>query len=162
MLSAKQLQFCQEYVIDLNATQAAIRSGYSEKTAASIGAENLRKPQIKTEISHLQEQKAKRTQITADRVIVELAKVGFSNIQDYVNGGNIFIDAKELDSDKAAAIESIQVTETVWSEGTKTAVKFKLHDKIAALEKIGRHLGIFEKDNEQQRDVIKVRIGKKE
>lgn len=66
-----------------------------------------------------------------------------------------------MDSDKSAAIESIQVTETEWDGGTKTGVKFKLHDKISALEKIGRHLGIFERDNEQQRDVIKVRINSK-
>lgn len=162
-MTEKNFRFCQEYIIDLNATQAATRAGYSEDTAGSIGHELLKKPEIEAEIGRLQEERSKRTQITADRVIVELGKVAFANIQDYLEAGNKFSDAKGMDADKAAAIESIQITETEWEGGTKTGIKFKLHDKIAALEKIGRHLGIFEKDNEQQRDVIKVKVsGRKE
>lgn len=158
MLTDKNFRFCQEYIIDLNATQSAIRSGYSEDTAGSIGHELLKKPEIQAEIGRLQEERAKRTQITADRVIVELGKVAFANIQDYLEEGNKFLDAKSMEADKSAAIESIHITETEWEGGTKTGVKFKLHDKISALEKIGRHLGIFEKDNEQQRDIIKVSV----
>lgn len=160
-MTDKNFRFCQEYIIDLNATQAAIRAGYSQDTAGSIGHELLKKPEIEAKIAHLEDERSKRTQITADRVIVELGKVAFANIQDYLGEGNSFLDARDMDSDKSAAIESIQVTETEWDGGTKTGVKFKLHDKISALEKIGRHLGIFERDNEQQRDVIKVRINSK-
>lgn len=68
-LKPKQEQFCKEYLIDLNATQAAIRAGYSEKTAGSIGDENLKKPEIKLRIDQLMAEREKRTEITADYVL---------------------------------------------------------------------------------------------
>jgi hypothetical protein len=83
-LTAKQQRFVDEYLIDLNATQAAIRAGYSEKTAYSIGNENLSKPEIAKAIEGAQTARAKRTEITADRVLTELGKLGFSNMQDYM------------------------------------------------------------------------------
>ena len=83
-LTAKQQRFVEEYLIDLNATQAAIRAGYSEKTAYSIGEENLRKPEISFEIQKAMDRRSKRTEITADRVLQEYAKIGFSNITDYL------------------------------------------------------------------------------
>ncbi|WP_213469940.1 terminase small subunit, partial [Paenibacillus dendritiformis] len=83
-LTAKQKAFVQEYLIDLNATQAAIRAGYSAKTARKIGQENLTKPDIQKAIQEAMDARAKRTEITADRVLQELAKIGFANITDYL------------------------------------------------------------------------------
>ena len=77
-LTCRQQLFCAEYLVDFNATQAAIRAGYSEKTAASIGHENLQKTGIVERIRQLQELRNKRTQVTADRIIEELAKMGFA------------------------------------------------------------------------------------
>ncbi|WP_213431657.1 terminase small subunit, partial [Paenibacillus dendritiformis] len=74
-LTAKQKAFVQEYLIDLNATQAAIRAGYSAKTARKIGAENLTKPDIQKAIQEAMERREKRTEITQDRVLQELAKI---------------------------------------------------------------------------------------
>ncbi|MCM3130958.1 terminase small subunit [Paenibacillus provencensis] len=68
-LTAKQKKFAEEYIVDLNATQAAIRSGYSEKTAKSIGQENLTKPDLQEYIQHLMDERSKRTEITADMVL---------------------------------------------------------------------------------------------
>lgn len=93
-LKVKQARFCQEYLVDNNATKAAIRAGYSEKTAYSIGSENLNKPEIRGQINKLLIQQAKRLDITADKVLVELAEIGFSDI-----GGDIKA------SDKTRAME---------------------------------------------------------
>lgn len=73
-LTPKQERFCQEYIIDLNATQAAIRAGYSQKTAGSVGAENLTKPEIQSELARLMSARNQRTEITADWVLKEAAE----------------------------------------------------------------------------------------
>ena len=77
-LHGKQKRFCEEYLVDLNATQAAIRAGYSEKTAYSMGHENRQKQKIQTYINHLMKWRSLRTQVTADRVLEELAKIAFA------------------------------------------------------------------------------------
>lgn len=151
MLTPKQERFCEEYLVDLNATQAAIRAGYSEDSARQIASDLLAKHDIQDKISELRKILSEQTGITVQRVLNELAKVGFSNIQDFIEPGNTFKDATKIDADKAAALESIKVIVTEWEGGTKTSTQFKLYDKISALEKLGRHLGIFEKDNEQGR-----------
>lgn len=79
-LTAKQEIFCREYIIDLNATQAAIRAGYSKKTANRIASENLSKLDIQRKIQELQQERAERTEITQDRVLKELAGIGFAPI----------------------------------------------------------------------------------
>ncbi|HHW53770.1 MAG TPA: terminase small subunit [Acinetobacter towneri] len=81
-LTPKQQRFVEEYLIDLNATQAAIRSGYSEKTAAVIGAENLIKPNIAKAIQEAQERLSNKTQLTVDMVVNGLLK----EAQDYAEG----------------------------------------------------------------------------
>lgn len=79
-LTAKQERFCREYIIDLNATQAAIRAGYSKKTANRIASENLSKLDIQKKIQELQQERAERTEITQDKVLKELAGIGFAPI----------------------------------------------------------------------------------
>ena len=79
-LTAKQEIFCREYIIDLNATQAAIRAGYSKKTANRIASENLSKLDIQKKIQELQQERAERTEITQDKVLKELAGIGFAPI----------------------------------------------------------------------------------
>lgn len=81
-LTPKQQRFVEEYLIDLNATQAAIRSGYSEKTAYSVGHENLKKPEIQKAIQEAQESLSKKTQLTVDMVVKGLLK----EAQDYAEG----------------------------------------------------------------------------
>ena len=81
-LTPKQERFVSEYLIDLNATQAAIRAGYSEKTAGAIGKENLQKPQIQEALTEARTKQQKRTSITADMVLNELAAVAFDDADD--------------------------------------------------------------------------------
>lgn len=159
-LTPKQQLFIQEYMIDLNATQAAIRAGYSAKTAHSIGVENLGKPEISSALQEAMDERAARTNITQDRVLRELARIGFADMRKLLRwtgnrtvmdleaaeeSGEVEIrhtnmvmlyDSDELDADTAAAISEISQTK----EG---ALKVKLHDKQAALVNIGKHLGMF-------------------
>ena len=134
-LTAKQQLFVAEYLVDLNATQAAIRAGYSQKTAYRTGADNLKKPQIQEALQLAMQEREKRTQITADRVLEELAKVGFSDIKEYL----------DFDRDRVRLKPSSEVDGTLLSEVSEgpNGLKIKLHDKMKALEMMGRHLGMF-------------------
>jgi phage terminase small subunit len=87
-LTQKQKRFCEQYLVDNNATQAAKRAGYSKKTASSIGSENRKKPKIQRYISQLKKARNLRTQVTADRVLQELAKIGFAKAEKGVKTGN--------------------------------------------------------------------------
>ena len=75
MLNARQKKFCDEYLIDLNATTAALKAGYSEKTAAFIGAENLKKPQIAEYIQERMLERAQRTELSQDLIIKDLITI---------------------------------------------------------------------------------------
>lgn len=145
----KQEKFCLEYLVDLNATQAAIRAGYSKKTAGRIGGENVHKPEIMAKIAEMRAKQEKRTEITADRVIEELARVGLARIDQAVEcvGQTVKIkDFSELSPEVLAAVESVQET--------KDGLRIKFHNKIAALDQLGRHLGIFEQDNKQKSQMV--------
>lgn len=162
-LTAKQEKFCQEYLIDLNATQAAIRAGYSVDTAKSIGCENLTKPDIQLKISELRKELNDLNGNLAQQVIDELKKIGFSNIQDFVGAANEIKDISTLDREKAAVISGIKKSKTTFgdgdgNEGEKETVEFKMWDKLNALEKLGKHLGIFEADNKQKKAIITVTV----
>lgn len=149
-LNGKQSRFVDEYLVDLNATQAAIRAGYSAKTAYSIGWELLRKPEIEQAIHAAMEERAKRTQITADRVLYELARIAYANMGEYIEtqeDGSAYVDLSHLSADQAAAIQEI-VTDTYMDGSGDDAVpvkkvKFKLHPRTRALELLGKHRGLF-------------------
>lgn len=149
-LTAKQQRFVEEYLVDLNATQAAIRAGYSKRTAGSVGGENLQKPEIQAAISAAQAERSKRTEITADRVLTELARIGFANMQDYMRvgaDGDPYLDFSGLTREQAAALVEVTVEDFKDGRGDDARdvrrVKFKLADKRAALVDIGKHLGMF-------------------
>lgn len=143
-LTPKQRRFVLEYLVDLNATQAAIRAGYSRRTAEWIGPQLLTKTHVAAEIEKVMAERAKRTGITADRVLKELARIGFLDIRKAFNIDGSLKPLDELDDDTAAAIVGIEVNE-MREDGVFVgyAKKIKLADKIAALEKIARHLGMF-------------------
>jgi phage terminase small subunit len=156
-LTDKQAQFVQEYLIDLNATQAAIRAGYSEETAQQQGSRLLLNVVVGKAVADAMAQRSVRTRVTADRVLTELARIGFGDIrsvvawrantsetgkedEDGVPETRAFnevelIGSAEIDHDAAAAIAEI-------SQGKDGALKIKMHNKVSALQEIGRHLGI--------------------
>ncbi|MDR1514835.1 MAG: terminase small subunit [Synergistaceae bacterium] len=141
-MNARQKRFVDEYLVDLNATQAAIRAGYVEKTAKSIGQENLTKPDIKNAIAAALAERSKRTGVTADRVVQELARIAFVDtrqIFEWGPNGVTLRPSDELTDDEAAIVA--EVSETRSAVGG--SIKAKRFDKLKALELLGRHLGMF-------------------
>lgn len=146
----KQQRFVQEYLVDLNATQAAIRAGYSKIKAGSLGFNLLKKSEINAAIEAAEAERAERTKVTADKVVAELAKIGFANMADYMRAGangDPYLDFSELTRDQAAALVEVTVEDFKDGRGEDARdvrrVKFKLADKRAALVDLGKHLGMF-------------------
>lgn len=161
-LTDKQLQFCHEYLIDLNGTQAAIRSGYSKKTAYSIAERLLRNVEIQERLRELQTKRQERTEITADRVLKELAKVAFFDIRKIFDSNGMLISPTQLDDETASAISSIKsrIEKQSGEPDDWAEVKeYKSNDKLRALEMLGRHLGMFDKDKSSDDDIIEVILG---
>ena len=137
-LTARQARFVAEYLIDLNATQAAIRAGYSKRTSEQQGFQLLKKTSVAEAIQAAQANRANRTQISQDRVLTELARIGFSDLRKAVSwvGDTVQLtDSSTLDDDTALALSEV-------SQGPN-GIKIKMHDKLAALDKLARHLGMF-------------------
>lgn len=160
-LTDKQRRFVDEYMIDMNATQAAIRAGYSEKTAAEMGYENLRKPQIANEIEARRAKLAEKAGVTVESITAELAKIGFSNMLDYVRtrpDGLAEVDLSTMTRDQAAALTEVKVERRKVVNGEEEVaidekVTIKLADKRAALVDLGKHLGMFKDKAEIKVDI---------
>ena len=148
-LTDKQKMFCKEYLIDLNATQAAIRAGYSKKTASVIANENLIKPYIQNRITELKESRSNRIEMTSDGVLKEL--------KNWVQGDYTDLmmltakQIKELAPEIRRLITGFKRT-TRRIPGTdeeEIQIEIKFIDKIKAMEMISKHIGFYEKDNSQ-------------
>lgn len=149
-MSPKQQRFVEEYLIDLNATQAAIRAGYSAKTAEQQGHQLLKNTSVAAEIGKRSEKRTEKLEITAERVLRELALLGFANMADYMRpgpDGDPYLDFSDLSRDQAAALAEVTVEDFKDGRGEDARdvrrVKFKLADKRAALVDLGRHLKLF-------------------
>ena len=157
-LTDKQKRFCEEYVIDWNATRAAKAAGYSEKTAGSIGSENLSKPEIQSYIKYIQKDLSKIAGVSALRNILELKKLAYTNLASFKEDWTRFKDFKDLTEDQRAAISEMTHSETTFGEdGLKQTFKIKLHDKLKAIDMLNKMLG-FDKDDEQNDDSFKGNI----
>lgn len=140
-LTDKQRRFVDEYLIDLNATQAAIRAGYSAKTADQQGSRMLANVKVKQAVAEKQAQRSKRTGVNQDRVVLELAKVAFAKMTDIVDSnGRIKEDASP---DDLACIESIKYKESDNEYGGSVEREVKIASKLKALELLGKHLGMW-------------------
>lgn len=139
-LTDKQEQFCLEYLIDLNATQAAIRAGYSEPNADKIGSELLGKPRVKERIQQLMDKRQSRTEVTADMILKELLLIAKTDlIHAFDERGNLK-NIKDIPEETRRAISGI---ETVVDRDGEVTKKLKLWDKPKTLELLGRHLKLF-------------------
>jgi len=161
-LTAKQEQFVQEYMIDLNATQAAIRAGYKPSSAEDIGRQLLRKTPVAAAIARAKAERARRTGFNADRVLEELALIAFADLGEFVEfgpGGIRIKDAEGLDVRMRRAMAEVTETKTE----TGGSLKFKLHDKLGALKLLGQHLGMFvDKVEHRHSGEVKVSFAKPE
>lgn len=147
-LTPKQRYFCEEYLVDLNATQAAIRAGYSEKTARQTGQENLSKPDIQAYIAEGMAKRSARTEITVDRVLKEFGRLAFLDIRKAFDEHGKLKPIHEIDDDTAAAIAGLEVEALYEGKGADREQvghlhKIKLADKKGALDSIAKHLGMF-------------------
>ena len=152
----KKERFACEYIIDLNATQAAKRAGYSEKTAYSQGHRLLKDAEVKARIEELQAERNERMKITADRVLEEIAKVAFFDIRRLYDVDGSVKNVNALDDEAAAVVSSFKSRTEIDglnSEGNAkfaTVEEYKTYDKGRHLEMLCKHLGLFEKDNSQK------------
>jgi phage terminase small subunit len=145
-LPPKRQRFVEEYLIDLNATQAAIRAGYSLKTAGSIGEEVLKKPEIQEAIQAAMKARSERTEITADRVLKELARIAFFDIRKLYHEDGSLKKPSEFDDEAAAVVAGVDVVEMRTGEDDSMPMftkKVKVNDKITALTNAMKHLGMF-------------------
>ncbi|MEG2096773.1 MAG: terminase small subunit [Pseudoflavonifractor sp.] len=141
-VTRKQERFVEEYLVDLNATQAAIRAGYSPKSASTVAGETMRNPQVRACIDTAMAKLSKRTGVSQERVIRELAKVAFVNPTDVID----FESAKLLGNatpDDTAAIASVKVKTIPTADGMGVEREIKVADKLKALELLGKHFGMF-------------------
>lgn len=140
-LREKQQLFVDEYLIDLNGTQAAIRAGYSAKTANEQASRMLANVSIQQAISERMAERSKRTGVNQDRVVQELAKIAFLKMTDVVDhNGKIRDDASE---DDLSCIESIKYKHSDTDTGSSTEREVKTASKLKALELLGKHLGMW-------------------
>lgn len=145
-MTPKQEQFVHEYLIDLNATQAALRAGYSEKTAAAIGNENLQKPQIKQAIEAALRERSEKTKIDANWVLSRLAEEANADLSD-------------LYDEETGALKAVHEWPLIWRQGLVAGVdileerdddgkvigftkKIRVSDRIKRIELIGKHIGV--------------------
>ena len=143
-LTPKQQRFVEEYLVDLNATQAAIRAGYSAKTAEWIGPQLLGKNHVAEAVRTGRAALSKRTEITQDRVLQEYARIAFLDPRKLFNSTGAPKPIHELDDDTAAAIVWLDVVQVGNAEvGVGDVLKYKLADKKGALDSVARHLGMF-------------------
>ena len=146
-LTPKQQMFVAEYLVDLNATQAAIRAGYSKHTAKSVGHENLTKPYIAEAVQLAQAERAQRVEVSQDVVLKELLKLALSDVRGLFDDNGRLLPVHMLPDNIAAAVSSVEVvtsripgSDPVEVEHTS---KIKFWDKRGSLELLGRHLKLF-------------------
>lgn len=140
-LSEQRQRFVDEYLIDLNGTQAAIRAGYSVKTAQEQSSRLLSNVMVQEAISKAMAARSKRTGVNQDRVVLELAKIAFVKMTDVVDSnGRIREDATD---DDLACIESIKYKESDNEFGGSVEREVKIGSKLKALELLGKHLGMW-------------------
>lgn len=140
-LTIKQRMFVKEYLVDLNATQAAIRAGYKAKNADTMATQLLRKPWVAEAVQRAIEERMRRTDINADKVISELAHIAFDDIRNYLrfysdDDGNIKVQVKDSEEVDTRSISEVSL-------GRDGQFRFKMYAKDTALVQLGKHLGLF-------------------
>lgn len=149
-LTAKQERFVEEYMIDLDAKNAAIRAGYSARSAKTLGPRLTKMKNVAARIEEEKARRARRTGITAERVLRELAQLAFFDASKCLGMLNGDMEKMEELERETASIAAIKIG--------KGGIEIRFHDKTRALELLGRHMGIFREEN-AGREAIQVELG---
>lgn len=147
-LTPKQIRFCQEYMVDLNGTQAAIRAGYSEDSATAIASQNLTKLKVAEYIAELQKDVANSLKITKEKIIDALRMLAFYDTRKYYDVNGELLPISELDDESAFALSSFEVTEeTIFELGTKKVIghtkNIKTSERKGALDMLNKMFGNY-------------------
>ncbi len=148
--NSRHERFCREYLTDLNGTRAAIAAGYAKKSAKVTASRLLTNANVQALLAELTKKHADKLDLSAEKVLSELSSTGFSNMLDYLKitkEGVAYVDLSNLTQEQAVAIQEITVDEYVEGKGKDARkvkrTKFKLADKIRALELLGKYLKLF-------------------
>lgn len=143
-LTAKHQRFVEEYLVDLNAKQAAIRAGYSPRSAEVTGHRILRDANVDAHVQARLQKRSGKTQITAERVLTEIARLAFVDPRQAFDDNGRLLDIKQIPDDVAASLASIEVDENRDMQGNFTGYtkKVKFWNKVSALEQLCKHLGL--------------------
>lgn len=140
-LTVREARFVEEYLEDLCGARAAVRAGYSPKRSNARALLILRRPRVKAAIKVAQEARSKATNITAERVLEELARVGFADVTDYLEQDKRGTKLKRFEDMPAGSTKALEgVSESRGPQGDRVSVK--LQDKMKALDRLCAHLGI--------------------
>lgn len=148
-LNPKHERFVAEYLVDLNATQAAVRAGYSKRTAGQIGYELLKKPEIAAVVAARTREVIAKAGVTAEEVVGELRRVALSDMRQFASWGPDGVTLKssaDLPEDAARCVAEVVETRSEGGSGedlvAHSSLRFKLHPKVTALETLLRYLGL--------------------
>jgi len=151
-LTTKERRFVEEYLIDFNGTAAAIRAGYSEKTAATIASQNLRKLYIQAEIQRSLKDLTDKTDITKERILIEMRRLALFDVRTLYDEDGNPLPVHKLSDDAAAAINGLDVVSVGNAEvGVGQVMKYKIPDKNKALESLAKILGYLDRTTELER-----------
>src|ERR1700748_1709972 len=143
-------RFCDRYFETLKGKESAIYAGFSEKTAVVQASQMLASEEVENYLNELREKLAEKTGISQEKVLQEIAKIAFSDIRNYYQDDNNLKPICDLEDNEAAALASVKsYEETLPGTAIVGGInkEIKLYDKLAGLEKLARHLGMYEKDN---------------
>ena len=144
-LTPKQAKFVDRFLVHQNGTRAAIEAGYSEKYASDLAYQNLQKPVIKQMVRDRQRALAEQNSVDQQRVIQEYARIAFADPRKMFNQNDELVPLTHLDDDTAAAVQSLDV-----ESGKKAPVRVKFASKVAALDSLSKHLGIFSHSEDEE------------
>lgn len=162
-LTDKQERFCREYLKDLNATAAAIRAGFKAKNADNVISRLMRLPHVSAYIEKLKAERAKRVDIKADEVLLELSRIAFSDLRKLFDENGAVTDPKKWPKSLARAVASIEVDELYdYEDGRRINIgqkkKVKFWPKVPALELLGKHLGMFKNEVDLGKETLEALV----